>query len=72
MEALDQAESYLPSDVPAQPQVTFSTGRSWQEIAGNYGRIVDEKAVEKDKPSWLVLFQEKRIVKTKLQRSCST
>lgn len=48
MEALDEVESYLPSDVPAQPQVTFSTGRSWQEIAGGYGKIVDEKAVEKD------------------------
>ena len=44
MEALEQAESYLPKDVPAQPLVTFSTGASWQEIAKGYAEIVDKKA----------------------------
>lgn len=44
MEALEEAESYLPKDVPAQPLVTFSTGASWQEIAKGYAKIVDEKA----------------------------
>ncbi len=48
MDALDEAEDYLPSDTPAQPQVTFSTGASWQAIAEGYGKTVDEKAVLKD------------------------
>jgi transglutaminase-like putative cysteine protease/tetratricopeptide (TPR) repeat protein len=48
MDALEEFESYLPKDVPAQPQVTFSTGASWQSIAEGYGKIVDEKATTKD------------------------
>jgi len=41
MDPLDDAEPQLPSDVPAYPSVTFSTGSSWQKIAGEYGKIVD-------------------------------
>lgn len=48
VEALDEIESYLPSDVAAQGQVIFSTGASWQEIAQAYGKIVDEKAEPKE------------------------
>ncbi len=48
MDALDEIENYLPKDAPAQPQVTFSTGDSWQTIAEGYGKIIDEKAVTKD------------------------
>ena len=48
MEALEDAETYLPSDVPSQPQVDFSTGASWQSIATGYAKIVDEKAAAKD------------------------
>src|ERR1051325_9620518 len=48
MDAIDEVEDYLPSDTPAQPQVTFSTGASWQAIAEGYGKIVDEKAALKD------------------------
>jgi transglutaminase-like putative cysteine protease/Flp pilus assembly protein TadD len=48
MDALDDIEDYLPRDVPVQPQVTFSTGASWQTVAEGYGKIVDEKAVTKD------------------------
>jgi tetratricopeptide (TPR) repeat protein len=48
MEPLDEAENYLPKDVPSQPLVTFSTGASWQSIAEGYGKIVEEKATVKD------------------------
>lgn len=48
MEALDDPENYLPSEVPGRPHVTFSTGISWQSIAEGYGKIIDEKAVLKD------------------------
>jgi len=48
MEALGEAESYLPKEIAAQPQVTFSTGASWQAIADGYGKVVDEKASQKD------------------------
>lgn len=48
MEALDELENYLPKDTPGQPQVSFSTGVSWQDIAAGYGKIVDEKAALKD------------------------
>lgn len=37
---LDKVEEYLPSDVPQWPCVTFSTGRSWQEVAASYDKIV--------------------------------
>jgi transglutaminase-like putative cysteine protease/tetratricopeptide (TPR) repeat protein len=48
MEALDEAERFLPKDVPSQPVVTFSTGASWQSIAEGYGKIVEEKAAMRD------------------------
>ena len=48
MEALDEIESYLPKEIAAQPEVAFSTGTSWQAIADGYGRVVDEKASQKD------------------------
>src|SRR5690242_1052224 len=48
MDALDEAENYLPSDTPAQPQITFSTGASWQAVAEGYAKIVDEKALPKE------------------------
>jgi hypothetical protein len=48
MEALDEAERFLPKDVPSQPVVTFSTGASWQSIAEGYGKIVEEKAAVRD------------------------
>jgi len=48
MDALDEIETYLPADVPARPEVRFSTGASWQAIAQGYGIIVDEKAAAKE------------------------
>jgi Flp pilus assembly protein TadD len=47
MEAWDEAEKFLPKDVPSQPMVTFSTGASWQSIGEGYGKIVEEKATIK-------------------------
>jgi len=41
IEPLKPAEPGVPGDVPRWPSVTFSTGRSWQEVAKRYGEIVD-------------------------------
>jgi tetratricopeptide (TPR) repeat protein len=48
MEALDDFEEHLPSDIAERPQVAFSTGASWQSIAEGYARVVDEKASTKE------------------------
>jgi Flp pilus assembly protein TadD len=48
LEALDDLENYLPSEMPGRPQVTFSTGISWQNIAEGYGKVLNEKATPKD------------------------
>jgi transglutaminase-like putative cysteine protease/Flp pilus assembly protein TadD len=42
------AEAYLPSDVPAYPNVIFSTGNSWQDLAAEYGKIVDRQIASAD------------------------
>jgi transglutaminase-like putative cysteine protease/tetratricopeptide (TPR) repeat protein len=43
MEALEEAETNLPSDTPHFPQVIFSTGNSWRQVAQSYGNIVDHQ-----------------------------
>jgi transglutaminase-like putative cysteine protease len=48
MEALENAESYLPSDSPDYPQIVFATGRSWQTVAESYGKVVDKQIDLKD------------------------
>ena len=48
MDAIDEAETLLPTDVPAHPQVIFSTGASWQTVAAGYEKLVDEKIVPKE------------------------
>jgi tetratricopeptide (TPR) repeat protein/transglutaminase-like putative cysteine protease len=48
IEALDQTDSYVPSDVPTFPHITFSTGSSWQQIAEEYAKLVDEKILGVD------------------------
>ncbi|HXM96890.1 MAG TPA: DUF3857 domain-containing protein [Candidatus Dormibacteraeota bacterium] len=47
-DALDEVEDYLPKELPEQPQVAFSTGASWQAMADGYGKIIDDKASQKD------------------------
>ena len=44
----DEAEAYLPSNVPAYPNITFSTGNSWQDLAAEYGKIVDRQIASAD------------------------
>ena len=39
--ALDEPERYVPSDAPVFPSVIFSTGTSWQQVAGEYAKIVE-------------------------------
>jgi transglutaminase-like putative cysteine protease/Flp pilus assembly protein TadD len=48
LEAIEDVDSYLPKDVANQPEVTFSTGASWKEVAEGYGRIVDDKTPAKE------------------------
>ena len=38
-------EPYLPPDVVRFPMIDFSTGASWQSIAAEYGKIVDDSPI---------------------------
>lgn len=42
-EARSQRLTNLPSDVPRGPQVEFSTGASWQQVAAEYARLSNDK-----------------------------
>jgi transglutaminase-like putative cysteine protease/tetratricopeptide (TPR) repeat protein len=48
MDGWAPAESYLPSYAHPYPNVTFSTGRSWQSVAEEYGKIVDRQIAQAD------------------------
>jgi len=39
----DHLESFLPFDEAGYPYIAFSTGKSWQDIAGAYAKIVDQQ-----------------------------
>jgi tetratricopeptide (TPR) repeat protein/transglutaminase-like putative cysteine protease len=41
METPDDAETEWPSDLPAYPSITFSSGDSWRQVAGEYEKLVD-------------------------------
>lgn len=41
IDPLETADAYLPNDVSAYPFITFSTGTSWERVAGDYAAIVD-------------------------------
>lgn len=43
LDSFSDVDPGLPSDVPAFPNVTFSTGSSWQSIAEQYSQIVDKQ-----------------------------
>jgi len=45
LEGFDSRDSDLPSDEVLYPQLSYSTGASWQAVAAAYARIVDEHAV---------------------------
>ncbi len=40
---IDDVEAELPSDIPAYPSITFSTGDAWHQVAEEYGKIVDKQ-----------------------------
>lgn len=46
--AMDKPEANLPSDEVVYPQINFSTGKSWQEVARKYGEIVDKQIATSD------------------------
>jgi transglutaminase-like putative cysteine protease len=41
VDAFESADANLPSDVPAYPNMTFTTGASWQKVAQGYDQIVE-------------------------------
>ena len=41
---VETADPYLPPDVLRFPMIEFSTGVSWQQVASDYGKIVDSRA----------------------------
>jgi transglutaminase-like putative cysteine protease/tetratricopeptide (TPR) repeat protein len=47
-ETLEDAEPGLPSDLPAYPSITFSSGDSWRQVAEEYGKIVDKQISSAD------------------------
>jgi tetratricopeptide (TPR) repeat protein/transglutaminase-like putative cysteine protease len=40
---VDNRDPYLPPNVILFPMIEFSTGASWQQIAAQYGKIVDDR-----------------------------
>jgi len=44
LDAIDSRISYLPPEAVFFPMIEFSTGASWQSIAAEYGKIVDDRA----------------------------
>lgn len=48
IEAVEDVDPDLPSDVPAYASVTFSTGVSWQGVAEAYAKIVDTQLAAAD------------------------
>jgi tetratricopeptide (TPR) repeat protein/transglutaminase-like putative cysteine protease len=44
LDAIDAREPYLPPEVVRFPIIEYSTGASWQSIATEYGKIVDDRA----------------------------
>ena len=48
LEALENSAPYLPSDVAAYPSVTFSTGKSWRQLAEEYSNVVDRQIAGAD------------------------
>lgn len=44
LEPMDSRAANMPSDDPAYPQLSYSTGASWQAVATTYAKVVDEHA----------------------------
>jgi tetratricopeptide (TPR) repeat protein/transglutaminase-like putative cysteine protease len=41
IDGIDSREMYLPPDVVRYPAIAFATGASWQNVAAEYGKVVD-------------------------------
>jgi transglutaminase-like putative cysteine protease len=54
MDPLEKGDDNLPSDAPAYPSVTFSTGSSWHELAQQYSKIVDQRIASSSEVQSLV------------------
>jgi tetratricopeptide (TPR) repeat protein len=48
IQPLDRPEPYLPNDVAPFPNLTFSTGSSWQAVAESYEKTVDRQIARAD------------------------
>ena len=48
LDSIDDVDPNLPNDVPAYPSVAFSTGASWQQVAEEYAKIVDQQIANAD------------------------
>jgi transglutaminase-like putative cysteine protease len=48
VETVDDVETGLPSDLPAYPSITFSSGATWRQVGEEYGRIVDKQIAGAD------------------------
>ena len=43
LDAFKKSEPFLPPDIPRWPEVIFSTGKSWQDVASQYNQILDQQ-----------------------------
>ncbi len=43
LDAIDNREPYLPPETVFFPMIEYSTGASWQSIAAEYGKVVDDR-----------------------------
>jgi Flp pilus assembly protein TadD len=46
IEGIESRDPYLPPDVTRFPQVNYSTGVSWQNLATEYAKVVDSRVAE--------------------------
>jgi transglutaminase-like putative cysteine protease/tetratricopeptide (TPR) repeat protein len=46
--AVSEEDPYVPPDLPTHPQIEFSTGTSWQQIAAEYARLTEDKVRPSD------------------------
>ncbi|KAA6459698.1 DUF3857 domain-containing protein [Acidobacteria bacterium AB60] len=44
MEGIESHDGFLPTEATRFPQINYSTGVSWQNLAAQYSKIVDERA----------------------------
>lgn len=43
LEAFKTPELFLPPDIPRWPELVFSSGKSWQDVANHYNQIVERQ-----------------------------